>query len=149
MTTAVREPGVRPESSSANGKGAMPAVDLEAMGRAARQASRKLAALTSTQKNAALHAIADALEAGGADVLAQNELDIAAGRANGLSDALLDRLLLTPERMRGLADDTRRVAALPDPVGGRAGKSRAAERNAPQPPPYSDRCPWCHLRSPS
>ncbi len=117
MTTAVRESGVRQESSSANGKGAMPAVDLEAMGRAARQASRKLAALTSTQKNAALHAIADALEAGGADVLAQNELDIAAGRANGLSDALLDRLLLTPERMRGLADDTRRVAALPDPVG--------------------------------
>ena len=87
------------------------------MGQAARQASRKLAGLTSTQKNDALHAIADALEARGPEVLAQNELDIAGGRANGLSDALLDRLLLTPERIRGLADDTRQVAALPDPVG--------------------------------
>ncbi|MCY3904545.1 MAG: glutamate-5-semialdehyde dehydrogenase [Caldilineaceae bacterium] len=117
MATAVREPGIRQESSSGNGQAAPQAVDLEAMGRAARQASRKLAALTSTQKNAALHAIADALEERSAEVLAQNELDISAGRASGLSEALLDRLLLTPERMRGLADDTRRVAALPDPVG--------------------------------
>ena len=117
MTTAVREPGARRKSSLGNGLEAPQTVDLEAMGRAARQASRNLATLTSTQKNAALHAIADALEARSAQALAQNELDIAAGRANGLSDALLDRLLLTPERMRGLADDTRRVAALPDPVG--------------------------------
>ena len=117
MATAVREPGIRQESSSGNGQATPQSVDLEAMGRAARQASRKLAALTSTQKNAALHAIADALEERSTDVLAQNELDIAAGRAGGLSEALLDRLLLTPERMRGLADDTRRVAALPDPVG--------------------------------
>ncbi len=92
-------------------------VDLEAMGKAARQASRKLAALSSTRKNDALLAIADALEDRSAEVLAQNELDIADGRASGLSDALLDRLLLTPERIRGLADDTRKVAALPDPVG--------------------------------
>ena len=117
MTIAVREPKARQESSPANGQEAAQTVDLVAMGQAAQQASRKLAALTSTQKNAALLAIADALEVRSAEVLAQNELDIAAGRANGLSDALLDRLLLTPERMRGLADDTRRVAALPDPVG--------------------------------
>ena len=117
MTIAVREPKARQESSRGNGQEAAQTVDLLAMGQAAQQASRKLAALTSTQKNAALLAIADALEARSAEALAQNELDIAAGRANGLSDALLDRLLLTPERMRGLADDTRRVAALPDPVG--------------------------------
>ncbi len=117
MTIAVREPSARQESSRGNGQEAAQTVDLVAMGLAAQQASRKLAALTSMQKNAALLAIADALEARSAEVLAQNEQDIAAGRANGLSDALLDRLLLTPERMRGLADDTRRVAALPDPVG--------------------------------
>ena len=49
--------------------------------------------------------------------MAQNELDIAGGRSKGLSDALLDRLLLTPARMAGLAADTRHVATLPDPVG--------------------------------
>ena len=117
MTTAVRESDVRQESSSGNEKGAPQPIDLEAMGKAARQASRKLAGLSSTRKNEALHAIADALELHSAEVLAQNELDIADGRASGLSDALLDRLLLTPERIRGLADDTRKVAALPDPVG--------------------------------
>ena len=105
--SAPKRPGQEPNQS----------VDLEAMGKAARQASRKLAGLSSSRKNDALLAIADALEAGSAEVLAQNELDIADGRANGLSEALLDRLLLTPERIRGLADDTRKVAALPDPVG--------------------------------
>ena len=125
MTFSVKEPSARAENSPRNDQGAgqlspnhpsqaggQP-VDLEAMGQAARQASRKLAGLTSTQKNDALHAIADALEARSAEVLAQNELDIAGGRANGLSDALLDRLLLTPERIRGLADDTRRSRRCP------------------------------------
>ena len=117
MTTAVKVQTARQESSRKDGQETAQTVDLEAMGRAAQQASRKLALLTSTQKNGALHAIAAALELKSAEVLAQNELDITAARANGLSDALLDRLLLTPERMRGLADDTRQVAALPDPVG--------------------------------
>ena len=114
MTVVLRDAGAR---LSGNGQEAAQNVDLEAMGRAARRASRKLAALTSTQKNDALYAIADALDMRSATVLEQNALDIAAGRANGLGDALLDRLLLTPERVRGLAEDTRRVAALPDPVG--------------------------------
>lgn len=92
-------------------------VDLVAMGKSARAAGRKLALLTTAQKNAALLAIADALEAQAGEVIAQNSLDIAAGRANGLSDALLDRLLLTPKRIQALADDTRKVATLPDPVG--------------------------------
>ncbi|RME63866.1 MAG: hypothetical protein D6790_04085, partial [Caldilineae bacterium] len=97
--------------------GATQTVDLEAMGRRAKAASHKLALLTTDQKNAALHAIADELEARAEEVMAQNALDIADGRANGLSEALLDRLLLTPARMQALADDTRRVATLPDPVG--------------------------------
>ncbi len=91
--------------------------DLIAMGKAAKAASRKLAVLTTNQKNEALLAIAEEIEAQADVVLAQNVLDIADGRSKGLSDALLDRLLLTPERMAGLAADTRHVATLPDPVG--------------------------------
>ena len=90
---------------------------LDAMGRAARQASRQLATLHTDAKNRALLAIADELEAQAAAILTQNALDIADGRAKGLSDALLDRLLLTPARVAALAADTRRVATLPDPVG--------------------------------
>lgn len=92
-------------------------IDLTQMGRAARAASRQLAVLPSARKNAALLAIAGALEAQAADVLAANAEDIAAGRARGLSEALLDRLLLNELRLAALAADTRRVAALPDPVG--------------------------------
>lgn len=91
--------------------------DLNKMGQAARAASRVLATLTPAQKNEALIAIADELEAQAAVVLAQNALDIAAGREKGLSDALLDRLLLTEPRIAGLAADARQVATLPDPVG--------------------------------
>ncbi len=91
--------------------------NLPQLGQAARQASRQLATLTGDQKNNALYAIATALEAETVTILAQNELDIADGRAKGLSDALLDRLLLTPERIGKLAADTRQVATLPDPVG--------------------------------
>ncbi len=91
--------------------------NLMAMGEAARVASRQLATLTTDQKNAALFAIADALEAHTESVLAQNALDIEDGRAKSLSAALLDRLLLTEARMTGLAEATRHVAELPDPVG--------------------------------
>jgi len=91
--------------------------DLDSMGRAAKTASRRLATLTTEQKNAALLAIAAELETQATAVLAQNALDIADGRAKGLSDALLDRLLLTEKRLAALAVDARQVAALPDPVG--------------------------------
>lgn len=92
-------------------------IDMVEMGRAARQASRELAKLTTAQKNGALLAIAAELEKNTVHILAQNELDIAAGRDKGLSDALLDRLLLTEPRIASLAADVRRVADLPDPVG--------------------------------
>ena len=91
--------------------------DLNHMGQAARAASRQLAVLSTAKKNAALLAIADALEAQAATVLAANAQDIAAGRAKGLTEALLDRLLLNEKRLAALAADTRRVATLPDPVG--------------------------------
>ncbi|MEW5988843.1 MAG: glutamate-5-semialdehyde dehydrogenase [Chloroflexota bacterium] len=92
--------------------------DLMAMGQAAKAASRKLATLTTRQKNQALLTIAEELEAQAAVILAQNALDIEDGRARGLTPALLDRLLLNEKRLAGLAADTRHVAGLPDPVGG-------------------------------
>ena len=104
--------------------------DLNQMGQAARAASRQLAVLTTARKNAALLAIADALEAQAATVLAANAQDIAAGRAKGLSEALLDRLLLNEKRLAALAADTRRVATLPDPVGAEYDGRVLAERDA-------------------
>ena len=87
------------------------------MGKAARKASRTLATLTTKQKNQALLAIADEIERQAGMVLVQNAQDIEDGQAKGLSDALLDRLLLTEERVSRLAADTRRIVALNDPVG--------------------------------
>lgn len=91
--------------------------NLTALGTAAKAASRQLAILPTARKNEALHAIAAGLEAQQAHILAQNELDVADGRAKGESEAMLDRLLLTPSRIAALAADTRKIAALPDPVG--------------------------------
>ena len=96
-------------------------IDLDSMGQAAKTASRRLATLTTGQKNVALRAIADELETQAGAVLAQNALDIADGRAKGLSDALLDRLLLTEKRLAALAVDARQVAELPDPIGAESG----------------------------
>src|SRR3954467_9543903 len=84
---------------------------------AAKDASRVLKRLDAETKNAALHAMADALLAREAEILEANERDLEAGRAASLSAALMDRLKLTPERLAGIASDVRGVAALPDPVG--------------------------------
>ncbi len=92
-------------------------VDLDDMGQRARKAARHLATLTTDEKNAALIMIADEIEAQSEIVLAQNALDVEAARAKGLSDALLDRLLLTNARVEKLAAGTRDVVSLPDPVG--------------------------------
>lgn len=92
-------------------------IDLDAMGKAARAAHRRIATLSTARKNEALAAIADELEARTEEILVQNALDVADGRAKGLSAALLDRLLLSEERVANLAEDTRRIIALPDPVG--------------------------------
>jgi glutamate-5-semialdehyde dehydrogenase len=84
---------------------------------AARDASRTLAALPTGTKDAALHAIADALETRAGEILAANARDMEAGRANGLDAALLDRLALDEGRVKAMADGVRAIAALPDPVG--------------------------------
>ncbi|MFO7321540.1 MAG: glutamate-5-semialdehyde dehydrogenase [Chloroflexota bacterium] len=91
-------------------------VDLLEMGKKAKEAARLLAQVTTEQKNATLHAIADSLEANRENILAANQADIDDGRANGLSEALLDRLDLRT-RLSGVVADVRSVASLPDPVG--------------------------------
>ena len=92
-------------------------MDLQAMGKAARAASRMLTKLNTAQKNAALLAIADEIEAQSTTILAENARDIDAAKAKGVKAYLLDRLLLTEARVAALAADTRQVATLPDPVG--------------------------------
>ena len=90
---------------------------LVAKGRAARAASRQVARLSTRIKDRALLNIAEALETGQSPVLAANRRDHEAARSNGLDEAMLDRLLLTPERLQDIARDVRAVAALPDPIG--------------------------------
>ncbi|MES2819603.1 MAG: glutamate-5-semialdehyde dehydrogenase [Pseudomonadota bacterium] len=87
------------------------------LGRAAREASRVIARASTAQKNRALQAAADALNAARAELATANEQDLAAGRASGLEAALLERLALTPARIDGMIEGLRQVAALPDPVG--------------------------------
>ena len=91
--------------------------ELEVKGRAARRAARRLAIISADAKNAALHNVADGLKAREEEILAANEKDIANGRERGLEEYFLDRLLLNPERLEGLANDVRGIAALPDPIG--------------------------------
>ena len=82
-----------------------------------RTAARALATLPSGRKDAALEAIAVAVETGADRILPANELDLANGRENGLSAGLQDRLKLDEARLTGLADAVRQIIALPDPVG--------------------------------
>ncbi len=91
------------------------------IGRRARAASRVLATATSDHKNAALRAMADAVEGAAGDLLAANALDMDQARAEGVSGALLDRQLLTDARIAGMAGGLRTVAGLPDPVGVQTG----------------------------
>lgn len=90
--------------------------ELEAKGRAAKAASRKLAYAGTEIKNRALLNIADLLLAGQSDILAANRQDLARAEAEGMGKAMLDRLLLDPGRIAGMAGDVRTVAALPDPL---------------------------------
>ncbi len=87
------------------------------IGRKARAASRQLVTATTGVKNDALLAIATQLEEQMDALLKANSIDMEAGREKGLDAALLDRLELNPERVNGMAEGLRQVAALPDPVG--------------------------------
>ena len=84
---------------------------------AAKAAAAAVAQLTTEEKNAALLAMADALEARCAEVLAANGADMARERANGMSEDMLDRLMLNEKRVADMALGLRQVAGLPDPVG--------------------------------
>jgi len=87
------------------------------LGRAAKEASRQLAQLTTSQKNGCLLAMAEAIAAGASQIQEANEIDMEAAAASGLSRAMLDRLHLDHKRIAGMAQGLREVAALPDPVG--------------------------------
>ena len=84
---------------------------------AARAASRRMGRVSSAQKDAALHRIADALVTERARIIEVNAGDVQRGREHGLTDSFVDRMLLTPERVASIATDIRAVAALPDPLG--------------------------------
>jgi glutamate-5-semialdehyde dehydrogenase len=90
---------------------------MEETGKRARVASRRLARLSTEQKNTALLELADRLLSNRDDILAANKQDIAEGIAHVLPPAMLDRLTLNPARLRAIVDDVRGVAGLPDPVG--------------------------------
>ena len=105
MTTDL---ATRPESATAL---------IDRLARAGRAAQERLAAMPSAQRAEALLAAAEALRAHAPQILAANAQDIAAGEANGLTSALLDRLRLDDKRLAGIADAVASVARLADPVG--------------------------------
>ncbi|WP_339490140.1 glutamate-5-semialdehyde dehydrogenase [Pseudomonas sp. EL_65y_Pfl2_R95] len=90
---------------------------MNRLGRAAREASRVIARASTAQKNRALLAAASALDAARTELTEANEKDLAAGRANGLEPAMLDRLALTPARIDSMIEGLRQVASLADPIG--------------------------------
>ena len=92
-------------------------LELISIGKAAKQATFQLANASTAQKNHALAIIADELEANCARILDANAKDIELGRESGMSEALLDRLLLDETRLAAIADDVRNVIKLDDPIG--------------------------------
>lgn len=90
---------------------------VKAKAQAAKQAAAKLAVTSTAVKNAALLAMAAALEAQQSEILAANERDMTAAAAKGMKSSMLDRLKLTAERISGMSDGLRQVAGLADPVG--------------------------------
>lgn len=92
-------------------------VDLIVMGKKARAAARLLAQVESERKNAFLNHLAKALIERQDEIIAANRKDIESGRKSGLSDALIDRLLLNEKRIAGMAADLTQLATMPDPIG--------------------------------
>jgi len=96
---------------------AMTVQDVNALGEAARKASRKLARLSTEDKNRVLLNLAGLLRSEQSGVLSANQEDYQEAEADGLDESLLDRLLLTSGRLNSTADEIQRVAELPDPIG--------------------------------
>lgn len=92
-------------------------LDLEQMGKKAQQAAFQLAQLSNAEKNNALSIIAMQLEEQSEKILQANARDIDVAKKSGISEAVIDRLLLTVERIQGIANDVRHVMSLADPVG--------------------------------
>jgi len=90
---------------------------LKEMAAACRKASRQVARLSSAKKDALLHGIAEQLESDEVSILAANAEDVSQARTAGLSGAMVDRLVLTPERLKGICAAVQEIADLPDPVG--------------------------------
>ena len=90
---------------------------MTGLGKNARAASRELAKANTGTKNSALLAIADSIIASQKRLMEENNKDLEAGKANGLDEALLDRLAINEERIEGMAEGLRQIAALADPVG--------------------------------
>ena len=97
----------------------MTTIDILAMAKRARAATRTIATSTTAQRNVALAKIAEYLNnpAEQTAILAANAIDMQNAQAAGLRPALLDRMLLTPQRLHAIANDIAAVIALPDPVG--------------------------------
>jgi len=91
--------------------------ELEEKGKAAKAASKKLAFLPTEIKNKALLGVAGALKARQKEILSANSKDYKESETSGMSAVMLDRLMLNPSRLEGIASDVRTIAALPDPVG--------------------------------
>ena len=91
--------------------------DVTALGLAAKKASRELARLSTEDKNRVLLNLAGLLRSDQADVLSANLSDYQEAKSDGMDESLLDRLLLTSERLNGTADEVQRVAELTDPIG--------------------------------
>lgn len=91
--------------------------EIERMGQAAKLASRHIAKLSTVTKNTLLDQVAQALVAESRYIIDENAKDMAKAKDNGISDIMMDRLLLTEERIAGIAEGVRQVAALQDPVG--------------------------------
>ena len=91
-------------------------INLIEMGKAAKQAAFELSQLSSAQKNHALQLIAEQLEQQKDRILEENAKDIQIAKENGLTESLLDRLLLTEDRFKNIADNVRHVISLADPV---------------------------------
>jgi glutamate-5-semialdehyde dehydrogenase len=116
MTTSVEPRSVAAAAASAPGDVDV-AAEVRAVAERAKVASRRLATANRATKDAALHALADALVVAGPRIVEANATDLERGRADGMSQGLLDRLALTQERIVAIADALRELAALPDPVG--------------------------------
>ena len=91
--------------------------ELIELGKRAKAASYEMSKLGTTEKNKALLMVADALIEHGSEILKGNKIDLANGEKNGMSPAMMDRLRLTEERIQGIAEGVRQVAALDDPIG--------------------------------